>query len=42
MARDAFGMKAELQGGLDKGKLVIHYKNADDLQHIWDVLESVK
>ena len=42
MARDTFGMKAVLQGDLEKVKLVIHYKTADDLQHIWDVLETIK
>ena len=42
MARDAFGMKAQLQGDLEKGRLVIQYKTPDDLQHIWDVLEALK
>ena len=42
MARDAFGLKAQLDGDLTRGRLVIQYKTADDLQHIWDVLESLK
>ena len=41
MARDAFGLKAQLDGDLNRGRLVIQYKTADDLQHIWDVLESL-
>jgi len=41
MARDVFGTRAELCGDENKGKLVVHYKNSEDLQRIWDVLEVI-
>ncbi len=41
MAREAFGTKAELDGDLDKGRLVLHYYSSDDLQRIWDVLDGI-
>lgn len=40
MARDVFGTKAHLEGDGSKGKLVLHYYSADDLQRIWDVIEQ--
>ncbi len=42
LAREAFGTKAQLDGNLTKGKLVLHYYSADDLQRIWDVLEGIR
>jgi len=42
MARDVFGTRAELSGDEQKGKLVVHYRNAEDLQRIWDLLEAMK
>lgn len=42
LAREAFGTKAQLDGDLTKGKLVLHYYSADDLQRIWDVLEGIR
>ena len=42
MARDVFGTRVKLEGGLDKGKLVLSYYSQDDLQHIWDVIERMK
>ena len=41
MARDAFGTRASLEGDMDKGKLVLSYYSAEDLQRIWDVLECL-
>ena len=40
MARQTFGTRAQIEGNAEKGKLVLHYYSADDLQRIWDVLES--
>lgn len=42
MARDVFGTRAELSGDEQKGKLIVHYQTADDLQHIWDLLEFMQ
>ena len=42
MAREVFGTRVKLEGGMDKGKLVLSYYSADDLQHIWDVIERMK
>lgn len=42
MARDVFGTRAELNGDEQKGKLVVHYQTADDLQRIWDLLEFIQ
>ena len=42
MARDVFGTRAELSGDEQKGKLVVHYQTADDLQRIWDLLEFMQ
>lgn len=41
MARDAFGTRASLEGDMDKGRLVLSYYSAEDLQRIWDVLECL-
>ena len=42
MARSTFGTRAQIEGSADKGKLVLHYYSADDLQRIWDVLEKIQ
>ena len=39
MACDVFGTRAELSGDEKKGRLIVHYQTADDLQRIWDLLE---
>ncbi|MDL2206891.1 ParB/RepB/Spo0J family partition protein [Eubacteriales bacterium OttesenSCG-928-N13] len=39
MAEGVFGTRVRLEGDSDKGRLVLHYYNADDLQRIWDILE---
>ena len=41
MARDAFGTKAQLLGDGNKGKLVLQYYSPEDLQRIWEILESL-
>ncbi len=41
MAGDVFGTRAELVGDEDKGRLVLHYYSAEDLQRIWEILETV-
>ena len=41
MARDVFGSKVELSGNEQKGKMIVHYQTADDLQRIWDLLEMM-
>ena len=41
MARDVFGTKAKLDGDSDKGKLILHYFSAEDLQRIWEILEMM-
>lgn len=41
MAREAFGTKAELDGDGNRGKLILKYYSAEDLQRIWDKLNSV-
>ena len=39
MASGVFGVKAELSGDEKSGRLIMHYKTADDLQRIWELLE---
>jgi ParB family chromosome partitioning protein len=41
MARDTFGLKAELRGDTARGQLVISYYSVEDLQRIWDLLEGI-
>jgi len=41
MARNAFGLKAELRGDTSRGQLAISYYTAEDLQRIWDLLEGI-
>ena len=41
MARSTFGTKAKIDGDRNRGKLVISYYSADDLQRIWDVLDRI-
>lgn len=40
MARELFGTRAKLEGDFNRGKLTISYYSAEDLQRIWDALES--
>lgn len=42
MARDVFGTRAKLEGDAEKGKLVLQYFSAEDLQRIWEVLEFIR
>ena len=42
MARDVFGTRVKLDGDYQRGKIVLSYYNADDLQRIWDVIEMAK
>ena len=42
MARQAFGTKAELEGDETRGRLVLRYYSAEDLQRIWDLLERLQ
>ena len=42
MACDVFGTRAELSGDEKKGRLIVHYQTADDLQRIWDLLEFMQ
>ena len=39
MAREVFGTRVKLDGDFERGKVVLSYYNADDLQRIWDVME---
>lgn len=39
MARSAFGTRASLEGSAERGRLILNYYSAEDLQRIWDVLE---
>jgi ParB family chromosome partitioning protein len=40
MARELFGTRAKIEGDFNRGKLTISYYSAEDLQRIWDALES--
>ena len=42
MARDLFGTRARIDGDKNRGKLVISYYSADDLQRIWEALETAR
>ena len=41
MARDVFGTRAQLDGDANRGRLILHYFSADDLERIWEILECV-
>lgn len=41
MARRAFGTKCEIEGDEKKGRLILRYYSQEDLQRIWDMLETV-
>ena len=42
MAREFFGTRVRLQGNESGGKISLYYYNAEDLQHIWDVIETAR
>ena len=42
MARELFGTRVKLDGNTESGRITLFYYNADDLQRIWDVLESAR
>lgn len=41
MARTVFGMRARIDGDVNKGRLIINYSSQEDLEGIWNVLESI-
>jgi len=41
MARTSFGIKAELRGTVRRGRLVLSYYSADDLERIWEALSRL-
>ena len=41
MARDAFGVRAKIDGDENKGKLIVTYSSAEELEGIWNVLGSI-
>lgn len=41
MARDVFGARVELTGDETKGKMVVHYQSADDLQRIYEIMDHL-
>lgn len=42
MAREVFGTRVKLDGDENKGKITLSYMSAEDLEHIWDVLEFIR
>lgn len=42
MAREIFGTRAKLDGDENRGKLVLSYASAEDLERIWDVLDFIR
>ena len=42
MARDLFGTRAKIDGDKNRGKLVISYYSADDLQRIWETIDAAR
>lgn len=42
MARDVFGTRAKLEGDGQKGRLVLQYFSAEDLERIWEILEFMR
>ena len=42
MARDLFGTRAKIDGDKNRGKLVISYYSADDLQRIWEAIDAAR
>ena len=41
MAREAFGTRARIDGDETKGRLIISYTSAEDLESIWSILEAL-
>lgn len=41
MARGVFGTRARIDGDVNKGRLIISYSSQEDLEGIWNVLESI-
>lgn len=41
MAREVFGTRAQISGSLEKGKLTLSYYTRDDLDRIFEVLETI-
>ena len=41
MAREVFGTRARIDGDENKGRLIINYSSAEDLEGIWNVLECM-
>ena len=42
MARELFGTRAKIDGDKNRGKLVISYYSADDLQRIWEAIDAAR
>lgn len=42
MAREIFGTRVKLDGDTESGRITLYYYNGDDLQRIWDVLETAR
>ncbi len=42
MARELFGTRVRLEGTAESGRITLYYYNGDDLQRIWDVIESAR
>ncbi|MCR4576947.1 MAG: ParB/RepB/Spo0J family partition protein [Clostridiales bacterium] len=41
MAREAFGVKARVDGDENRGRLVLTYSSREDLEGIWNILEAL-
>jgi ParB family chromosome partitioning protein len=42
MARDVFGTRARLEGDNNRGRLILNYFSAEDLQRIWEKLDEIR
>ena len=42
MSRELFGAHTAIEGGESRGKLVISYSSPEELQHIWDIIQTAK
>ena len=41
MLTGAFGLKAKLDGDVNKGRIVINYSSGDELQRVWEITEQL-
>lgn len=42
MAREVFGTHARVDGDENRGRLILDYSSAEDLERIWDVLDYIR